>query len=236
MADKNLSTDITEATTIADADDIYIVTAGGNSRRVTWGNLKDEMAAQLMANFAPVRPNWDADYYLTTPLPGKTGSWGASVELANYMYFYPVVVPADRTFTTLVAKVTTGQASSNIGMAVYDSDGSDGEPGTLLANSGDVSCASAAAITATISLALTAGQLIWLCLWNDSDTTKVLAGEVPAISYQGARITTGASGGLNNGLMYRLVTFDTSSWPDPAAPTGPYSPVNGNSPPLIGIR
>lgn len=233
MADKNLTTDLTKVTDLVDADYLYAVN-GGNSRAITWADIKAALAKDVFGYNVPVQPNWETNHYLTTPYPNTTASFGSATLLASYMWFFPVFIHEDRTFTTLAARITTGVAATNIGMAVYDSDGTSGVPGTLLANSGDVATTTSnTVVTATISLALKAGQKVWLCLWNDTNTSKAIAGASPSLTHMGVKLSTAS--GLMSGLMYRAVAFNTSSWPDPASPTGAYTAVNA-LPPIVGIR
>jgi len=106
----------------------------------------------------PVRQPYfrDANVYLTN----QTVGGAALTTLAmggNTQTLVPVTLPNDRTITSLAAGVTTFVALSNINLAIYHPDPTDGGPGLLIFESGNISSASNGLKTSNPNTALAAG-------------------------------------------------------------------------------
>lgn len=81
---------------------------------------------------------------------------------ANTIYFIPFTIYISTTFTKIGVNVTTGAASSNIRLGIYNTDNTGGYPGTLVLDAGTVNSSGTGDLTVTISQALY--DKYWLCL------------------------------------------------------------------------
>lgn len=74
-------------------------------------------------------------------------------------------------FDRIAAEITTGSAGKNFRLGVYLPDGANGDPGSLLVDSGDMSAASIAVVVATVSGTYPAGGA-WLALCPEDGTMQ----------------------------------------------------------------
>lgn len=105
----------------------------------------------------------DANRYASVVTFG-TGSVSGQAFIANRMCFIPVCLPQSRNLTKIGINVSTLLAGSNIRLGLFADDHPGGGPGTLLADGGNVSSATAGHKDATINYAAKRG-LYWLCAW-----------------------------------------------------------------------
>ena len=101
-------------------------------------------------------------------ISGYTDTAGSTV-FANNLYFHPIIVTAQTTFTRIGLNITTG-AAGNGRFGIYSM--SDGQPSALVADLGTISTASTGEVELTISQSLDAGTycLAFVCSNNFSAT------------------------------------------------------------------
>jgi hypothetical protein len=112
-----------------------------------------------------VAPLWsNSSVYLTAPTTQPvSGTSGTNV--ANFVYVLPLIVPATRTFTSMVVRTGATSAGNNLIIGVYALDANNA-PAGVLADSGLISLAVAGTKTATISLTLTPG-IYGIAFWSN---------------------------------------------------------------------
>jgi len=101
-------------------------------------------------------------------LPGViiAGPTNARAIFNNRMWYVPFVTNGSMTVDQMVCEVTTGVASSKLRMGVYAADAAWQPTGAALIDTGDISAASAAVKTATVSATLPPGRYL-ACIFAD---------------------------------------------------------------------
>jgi hypothetical protein len=117
-------------------------------------------------SFTGAEPFHATGRFYGTPFINVLTTFAAS---ANVLYSIPLLVPYNRTYTTIGIEVTTLAASTNARLGIYkdkylESGATEGGyPRELVLDAGTVDCSTTGAKTITISQALTAGWY-WLAL------------------------------------------------------------------------
>jgi hypothetical protein len=92
---------------------------------------------------------------------------------ADALQFFPFYPANSFTADQVAITIATGVASSTVRIGIYSD--SNGAPGTLLADSGDISTATTGDKTATISQAFSAGRVYWICVHRSAGSIVVRA-------------------------------------------------------------
>jgi hypothetical protein len=98
---------------------------------------------------------------------------GTIAGTADRIEVAPFIPPVNMTWDRVRLNVTTGVASALARVVVYDSDATDGLPGTLLDSSTDLDCSSTNSVPedATFSYSFKAGRLYWVGVHHSSTAT-----------------------------------------------------------------
>lgn len=139
--------------------------------------------------------NWNADHTVTGPIAlpqtaiqtgryyyafGMLGPVGSTVPIGNFsgtMYAAPFIAASSVTWTKIGIYCSVGQAGKKARLGIY-STGTDGLPGTLVVDAGEVDLSSNdTECEATISQALTANTLYWLAVVAQSGTAELMVGD-----------------------------------------------------------
>jgi hypothetical protein len=135
-------------------------------------------------------------------------SFGASALTANRLMMSPMVAPASFTAASIKLAATSAVASSAFALGIYAS-GANGWPtGAPLANSGSLSGAAIAELSAAISVSIVRGNQYWLGVMSGSPAATVRRHSVGAVYSLGQ--TAAGTGQLVS--ILRTITFGT--WPD----------------------
>lgn len=139
---------------------------------------------------------------------------------ANSIQFTPIMVPRPITVAQLGIRVTTAQASNNFQLAIYAADATTKLPtGVPLASTPDMSTASAAVVTSTLSgaNALLAPGLYWVAI-NTSGATAAFQGITSAMAHESGLIGNASASVLTSSSTMALIkrTFAQTygTWPD----------------------
>lgn len=127
---------------------------------------------------APNGAMWPSGAWISTAQNASAATTVA--RLANTQYYSPWWCPMSVTLDRIAVQVTTLQASANARIGIYSS-GTDGGPGSLLVDAGEIDCSTTGVKTLTISQAVVGATYYWLSMAN----------ETASVSYQ-AVATTGA--------------------------------------------
>lgn len=121
------------------------------------------------------------------------------------MWYVPFVTNGSMTVDRMVCEVTTGVASSNLRMGVYAADAAWQPTGAALIDTGDISAASAAVKTATVSATLPPGRYL-ACIF--ADLAGVIVRAATVIPTWATEINTaafvGGTGSIIPGAMRAL--------------------------------
>jgi len=135
-------------------------------------------------------------------------SFGASALTANTLLMSPMVAPASFTAASIKLAATSAVASSTFAIGIYAA-GSNGWPtGAPLANSGSLSGASIAELSAAISVSIARGSQYWLACMGGSPAATVRRHAVASMYSLGQ--TAAGTGQLVS--IARPITFGT--WPN----------------------
>jgi hypothetical protein len=135
-------------------------------------------------------------------------SFGASALTANTLLMSPMVAPASFTAASIKLAATSAVASSTFAIGIYAA-GSDGWPtGAPLANSGSLSGAAIAELSAAISVSIVRGSQYWLACMGGSPAATVRRHAVASMYSLGQ--TAAGTGQLVS--IARPITFGT--WPN----------------------
>ena len=138
----------------------------------------------------------------------NAGSFGGSALTSNTMLLSPMIAPASFTAASIKLAASSAVANSTFALGIYAA-GSDGWPtGAPLANSGSLSGAAIAELSATISLELTRGTQYWLAVMG-GPTAPTVRRHAVASTYSLGQTTAG-TGQLVS--ISRTITFGT--WPN----------------------
>ena len=131
----------------------------------------------------PMRPA--AGVYIGPATSGA--ALGTTAQVANRNTIAPFCPAFGITIDQVAISVSTGVAGSLAKVVIYASD-ADGRPSAVLAESADISCATAATVTASLSLTFTAGRIYWIGVRvNSTQTLRSLpAAAFPVLSYTNA--------------------------------------------------
>lgn len=157
----------------------------------------------------------------------KAGKWyhaaqgqiqAGSALSANSLRLLPFILLNTITISDLQARVTTAVASSNFQLAIYGSD-ADGIPaGAVLANTGNMSGASAAAVQGAISqgnIQLAPG-LYWMGVNTDSAIAlqTISSSYVLASGLIGSATPANLAGGNTSVSLIYAITATLGTWPN----------------------
>jgi len=87
---------------------------------------------------------------------------GTDVSIANDRHVHPFIPAKAMTLDRIGVQVTAAIAGSNLRLGIY-ADGGNLYPSSLIVDAGSVSAATTGPKLVTISVAVTAGTLYWLC-------------------------------------------------------------------------
>lgn len=151
-----------------------------------------------------------------------------SAQAAGRLELAPFFVSEDFAIDRIGVAVSTAVASSLCKILVYDS-GSDGWPGSVVYQSGDLDCSTTGAKEATVSFTFTAGVKYWIGTWaNSTQTLRCIA--TGATVSLGPTSNTGTS---YNNMIRRTVSYAGSA-PDPF--TAVFGDLFGGTPAAINMR
>jgi hypothetical protein len=91
-------------------------------------------------------------------------------QAAGRMTVSPMFCAVDQTIDQAGVSISTGVGSSLCRVVIYDTD-SNGYPSTILAQTGDIDCASAVTVMESISFTFQKGKLYWVGTWTNSTQT-----------------------------------------------------------------
>lgn len=130
--------------------------------------------------------------WYTMPITGTALSTSGALT-AGRIYTHPFLVPKTITIDRLAVNVTTLVASGKCRLGIYND--SNGEPGTLLLDAGEVDTSATGVKTLTVNQALTGGALYWLAILSNS-ATHILRAAVVAdvVNVLGLDNTLGTAG------------------------------------------
>ena len=120
--------------------------------------------------------------------PATSGAaLGTTAQAANRNTIAPFSPAFDITIDQVAISVSTAVAASLAKVVIYASD-ADGRPSTVLAESAGISCATAATVTASLSLTFTAGRIYWIGVRVSANQTlrSLPAAAFPVLSYTNA--------------------------------------------------
>jgi hypothetical protein len=135
---------------------------------------------------------------------------GTIAGVANRMAVYPFVPNLDIEVDQIIIDVTTGVASALARALIYESDGTNFDPGTRLLQTANYDCSTSGVKVATQSFSFEAGHWYWVGVHNSS--TATLRG-IPIADLAQLGVIGSSSGAVYNGYR-RDVAFGASS-PDP---------------------
>lgn len=96
-------------------------------------------------------PTAGSTYYMSNRNFTVGETTGTVTAVANALYFIPVFFGQPTTLDRLAIEVTTAVAATTARLGIYDSDGTGGQPGTLIIDAGTVATTSLGVKEATIS-------------------------------------------------------------------------------------
>jgi len=120
-------------------------------------------------------------------------NFAAQVPPVNTIWAQPLWVPSAFTPANFQINVTALEAAKNARCAVYTDRGNGSGPGALVKDSGNMSLAAVAIVSAAMGISIGPG-LVWVCINTDRAATATLAGLALTYSIFGrSDISTGAS-------------------------------------------
>ena len=142
------------------------------------GNDVKKLAANIASNAAILPPKIGDSWYKTgmfydTNYPLSASAFVTYASTNNYLYATPIKILDNVTLTKLAMHVTTAQTGAGGYIGVYSAN-ADGTPNQLLVASNKLDFSTVGAKTATISLPVTKGQVLWLayvCVTSGSAAT-----------------------------------------------------------------
>lgn len=209
-----------------------VVSSGGTTPAISMAASSTTVDGYLSAaNFQILKANsnifsiFRSGMWLSTPYTSITSGAGWT---ADSIRAYPIAITKDVTFANIRAEVTTLIAGSNIRLGIATD--SNGYPGTIVFDSGNISCASTGMKSAAVNMSFTASdRIIWLLL-NMSVGTIGFRYASSTISYLGRP----AAGGTTIGGLYRVASaFGAFPASYPAGAATEAHPLNG---PLVEIE
>lgn len=134
-------------------------------------------------------------YYYQSHISILPSATTISLGGSGTIIYYPLYIPDDYTLNALVCECTTASAGKNVRMGLYSD--SNGLPGTLLVDGGNVSTATTGKKTAAISLAVSAGWY-WLAVRSSGGTYRgcLNSNIAPMIGDSSGVTTLGTSGAV----------------------------------------
>ena len=126
-------------------------------------NTVDQSATQVPFLIPP-----SGEFVLTTC--GGGGATQTAVGSSGRCDLFPFTPRTDLGVTGIAINVSVGVAAATVRLLVYDAD-SNGRPGSLIHESGDVACATAGVKIADVSLSLRQGRTYWLGVRSSAATT-----------------------------------------------------------------
>lgn len=213
-----VSTDGTSGGFVKDSDrasDAQAQAQSSTTTVVTPANLAAFAAVMLHPGYVSGR------WYM----PTVRGTIGAGSALgAASIVLYPFFLPKSVTINTLGARITTQAASGNIQLAIYNSVAATGLPGTLAANTANISTTSSGLVSSAVvqgsgSVTLAPG-LYWGAVNADATagSTVVLqaitAAAIVAGDIIGSATQSQVSSGASNGMLTHTVGSTFGTWSD----------------------
>ena len=130
------------------------------------GNDIKKLAANIASNAAMLPPKVSDSWYKTgmfydTNYPLSASAFVTYVSTNNYLYATPIKILENVTLTKLAMHVSTAQTGAGGYIGVYSAN-ADGTPNQLLVTSGKLDFSTNGSKTATINLAVTKGQTVWM--------------------------------------------------------------------------
>lgn len=174
-----------------------------------------------------IRPVKSGAYY-----GPRRGAIGTQSYVTGFIRLIPWVPALTITIDRLVT-YTTNTTSGKLRLGVYDSDGTGGDPSTLLADSGEIDTSPASADRlGTVSLTLQAGKLYWLA--TTVNTTTVMAHQQPAGSYDLVS-NWGQTGGIAS-PSYELFRYTTTAYGALPSTLSGVTTLSGAHVPYVMVR
>lgn len=179
------------------------------------------------------KPRYIANrYYLPS---GVTIATSVSAPGANSIRLFKALVLQSCVIDQALMRVIATQASQNVQAAIYEDDPATGKPGTLVASSGSMSTASAAAVTASMAATLYASRYYWFASCCDHATPTFNSQLVAAMALGVAVIGSATAGNAISGAPVGLSFAGTfGTWPDLTGQS--FTDVGTASIPLVGFR
>jgi hypothetical protein len=181
------------------------------------------------AGAAPIPWYGNSAVYLTPPMSGAASITSITL-IASTIYLVPIINPTQRTFTSIGAALGAGTGTPQFRLGIYNTD-SNGNPTTVIVDSGNIAAPSTTFYTAPISTALAPGMYFAAFLGNQAFSTK-------CISVAALGLTLGAIAGASNwnNIAFAIqVSVTYGALPNLTGSGSLVALVSGNIP-LIGIR
>lgn len=191
--------DLTAATSVASADLFEIETAGGASRKATMSLLK------AAAAFGPTVTRADTSIYYN---PLAIGAISPLAVSANVLVAYPLFIARAVSITKLGFQVTT-LASGNARVGLYND--VNGQPGTLVVESGALSVSTTGVKEATVASTPLVPGLYWIAFVTDvapSVNCHAATNVVPVIGRDTSR---NIISGLSRSFTYAAMPSDETA-------------------------
>jgi hypothetical protein len=156
---------------------------------------------------------WTSGTYACNALGTTITGAQTITSVANRVLYFPWWCPNSATLDRIAVEVTTLFAGANATLGLYGTT-TDLMPGSLIANFGEIDCASAAVKELTISQAVVGGRLYWLCCHQETGTV-VYKGNTPS---SGVSLSAAATGSPARQLvLYETVAYSSSAMPADAS-------------------
>ena len=167
---------------------------------------------------APIVGNWAL---LNAGPFGAVCEYGASLS-ANAIYLHAFPLTRRITISSLGARVVNSSAGGNFALAIY-AHGRDGPIGVPLASTGNMSTASATAVTSSITggNVTLAPNIYWSAVWQDNAVAGFtnISMDFPNlfnVMIGSAAASTVINDSSASGISLAVIkTFNSSAWPNP---------------------
>jgi hypothetical protein len=151
---------------------------------------------------APMMMLPDAGVYISN---GLNGTLGTQASAANRQDIAPFLAGYDFDIDQVAISVSTGLAG-NAAVLIFDSD-ANGRPTTVLMQSPNISTATAATVTASVTFSFEAGRLYWIGVWTSSASTLRVFANTSAFT----QTWTTAATPVQQAILRRTETYGTAT-------------------------